>query len=154
MKPNHKKTIEDFLDYIEALQIEGFNPIAVTQMYFENTFVFETSEEAKKAYHTFEVSEDGKEIRRIVGWFYGKDHFIQAVDQYNKDSEGYSEVLVYWLEDIVKVENLEVGQTYYNPGSQQNFVFKKHLQTAEGTLIAVDIEDNIHITQNFIKIKL
>ena len=46
MKYNHDRPLSDFQDDINKLKASGYNPIAVSQMYFEDTFVFETNEEA------------------------------------------------------------------------------------------------------------
>jgi len=51
---NHDRPLESFQRDIDKLRQAGYNPIAVTQMLFEDTFVFETSEEAKRAYEQFE----------------------------------------------------------------------------------------------------
>jgi len=65
--------------------------IAVTQIYFEDTFVFKTLEEAIKAYAELEIE---KEL--ITGWFYEEDDFIREVNLY-ESQEDASKVLIYWL---------------------------------------------------------
>jgi len=92
MKDNHDRPLSDFKESIDILKSSGFKPIAVTQMIFEDTFVFETPEEANNAYEQFEKI-DGK----IVGWWYGKDDFLEAVREYEEESNGYSKVKIYWL---------------------------------------------------------
>jgi hypothetical protein len=94
MRFNHNKTLSDFQSDIDKLKENGYNPIAVSQIYLENTFVFETSNEANKAYQQFEKS---RKEEKIVGWWYGKEDFEKAVKEYETENDGYSKVLVYWL---------------------------------------------------------
>ena len=97
MKYNHDRPLSDFQDDIDKLKANGYNPIAVSQMYFEDTFVFETKEEAIKAYHQFESDENEKWIGEIVGWWYGREDFEKTVNDYETENNGYSKVLVHWL---------------------------------------------------------
>ena len=92
---NHNKELEHFQEDIDLLVSNGYKPIAVTQIYMEDAFVFETAEEAKKAYHQFERSITGKWIGEIAGWWYGKELFLETVKEYEEE---YKEtVLIYWL---------------------------------------------------------
>jgi len=97
MKFNHDRMLSDFQSNIDKLKENGFNPIAVSQMYFEDTFVFETEEEAKKAFQQFEIDENEKWIGDISGWWYGKEDFIKTVKEYETENDGYSKVLIHWL---------------------------------------------------------
>lgn len=97
MKFNHDRTLSDFQSNIDKLKENGFNPIAVSQMYFEDTFVFETEEEAKKAFQQFEIDENEKWIGDISGWWYGKEDFLKTVKEYETENDGYSKVLIHWL---------------------------------------------------------
>ena len=97
MKFNHDRMLSDFQSNIDKLKENGYNPIAVSQMYFEDTFVFETEEEAKKAYQQFEIDENEKWIGDISGWWYGKEDFIKTVKEYESENDGYSKVLIHWL---------------------------------------------------------
>ena len=97
MKFNHNRPLSDFQDDINELKANGHNPIAVSQMYFEKTFVFETKGESQKAYRQFEMNENEKLIGKIVGWWYGKDDFEKTVKEYETENDGYSKVLVHWL---------------------------------------------------------
>ena len=100
MKNNHDRTLSEFQNEIDELKANGFNPIAVSQMYMEDTFVFETKDEATKAYRQFERDENEKWIGKIVGWFYSKDDFLKAVDEYENSEHDYLrgfKVLTYWL---------------------------------------------------------
>lgn len=53
----------------------GFYPIAITYYYGEETFVFKTKAEAKKAYNLLE-----KKLEKITGWFYGEKSWQQTID--------------------------------------------------------------------------
>jgi hypothetical protein len=97
MKFNHDRMLSEFQSNIDKLKENGFNTIAVSQMYFEDTFVFETEEEAKKAFQQFEIDENEKWIGDISGWWYGKEDFIKTVKEYETENDGYSKVLIHWL---------------------------------------------------------
>ncbi len=90
-KYNHDVSKEEFTPIIEAIKKYGFNPIAVSQMYLEFVFVFNTHEEATKAYNLIELSEDENSP---VGFWYGKNEFLNEVNDYEK---GGRAVLIYWL---------------------------------------------------------
>lgn len=92
IKYNHDRSLSSFEEDIKLIESEGFKVIAVTQMYMEDTFVFETKEDANKAYEIFE-----KNNLRICAWWYGKDDFIKAVEEYERENNGYSKVKIYWL---------------------------------------------------------
>ncbi len=92
MKYNHNRPLSDFQDDIKKIESEGFKVIAVSQMMMEDTFVFETQDEADKAFKLFE-----QDNTTIVGWWYGKEDFIKAVEEYEKNNNGYSKVLIHWL---------------------------------------------------------
>jgi hypothetical protein len=47
---NHHRKLEDFSYELEIIRKNGFKPIAVTQMYLEDTFVFKTKKEANNAF--------------------------------------------------------------------------------------------------------
>ena len=85
---NHNRTLESFSDDIQKIKANGYNPIAVTQLYCEESFVFETVTEAKEAYRT--VGNEGD------GWWYGKDEFIKSVENYEQQYTD-TKVLIYWL---------------------------------------------------------
>ena len=98
MKFNHNRPLDDFSEVLDKIRSAGFNPIGVTQMYLEDTFIFENKDEAMRAYHTLEQNENG--VRNygenaVMGWYYSKDDFIDAIIEY--ESEMDSKVLVYWL---------------------------------------------------------
>ena len=97
MKFNHNRPLSDFQNDINKLKANGYNPIAVSQMYFEDTFVFETKEEATMAYRQFERDEEEKWIGEIVGWWYSKEDFEKTVKEYETENDGYSKVLTHWL---------------------------------------------------------
>ena len=93
---NHSRPLTDFLNEINIIKNHGFNPIAVTQMYYEDLFVFKTDEEATKAYHQLEQDENNKWIGKVSGYWYGKEEFEKEVKNYEQNEE-YSKVLIYWL---------------------------------------------------------
>lgn len=90
MEYNHSRTLESFTDSINKIKEYGFNPIGVSQIYFEDTFVFETDEEAKKAFQLLEV-----EHKVVQGWFYGRDLYEFTVKRYEKERD--RKVLTFWL---------------------------------------------------------
>lgn len=94
---NHNKDFEFLQDDIYLIVSNGYKPIAVTQIYMEDTFVFETEEEAKRAYHQFEKSESGQRIGEIIGWWYGKEQFLETVKEYEEEYK--EKVLIYWLNE-------------------------------------------------------
>jgi hypothetical protein len=91
---NHDRPLESFQKDLERIREAGFKPVAVTQMMLEETFVFETDEEATTAYKTLEEGRTGEE--RVVGWWYGREEFEQAVKDYENDTDG-NVVRIYWL---------------------------------------------------------
>lgn len=91
MNYNHDRPLSDFENQLDILRSHGYNPIAVTQMYFEDTFVFNTLEESENAYQELEIH---KEL--ITGWFYEEDDFIREINLY-ESQEDASKVLIYWL---------------------------------------------------------
>lgn len=75
--------------HIWRLRLHGFNPIMFTELMMEDTFVFETEEEARRAYNTFERREncddmDNDYIGKFDGWWYGIDDFNKQSAE-NKD---------------------------------------------------------------------
>jgi hypothetical protein len=93
MKYNHNQKVLDFQDDINIILKAGFKPIAVSQLYLEDTFVFETSAEAKSAYNLLENSSSPK----LFGWWYGKKDFLKTVEEY--ENEYKIKVLIHWLND-------------------------------------------------------
>lgn len=101
IKYNHDRTLKEFQKSINKIKKVGFNPIAVTQMYFEDTFVFETDAEAKLAYETLEDRDDLKQSQYVIGWWRGKKDFLNEVEEYEAQSEGIK-VKIYWLNEKEK----------------------------------------------------
>lgn len=96
MEYNHDRPVSDFKEDIDKLKSKGFNPIAVTQMYLEDTYVFETNEEATKAYHLFERDENNDWIGEMFGWWYGREEFMKTVEEYENNDDNLK-VLIHWL---------------------------------------------------------
>lgn len=73
---NHRRPLSDFTEQIKKIKEKGFNVIGVSQIYFEDTFIFKTKKEAKKAYRTLERDE-----KEVIGWWYSKEDFEKSVEQ-------------------------------------------------------------------------
>lgn len=86
---NHKRPLSSFELEINLLKSNGFNPIAVTQMYMEDIYVFETLSEAYGA-------ADHKISKEIDGYFWAKESLLENVKSYNTDVFDKT-VLIYWL---------------------------------------------------------
>src|SRR5574343_170247 len=70
---------------IEVIKSKGFNPIGYTTMLCEETYVFETDEEAQLAFEFFENNSENLDKYEICGWWYGIDRFENERKDYNKD---------------------------------------------------------------------
>ena len=92
MNFNHKRPLSDFYPKIDLIREAGFKPIAVTQMYLEDTFVFETKEEALNAYNTLEIEPP----HVVSGWWYEKNDFLNEVKNYENKMPD-TKILIYWL---------------------------------------------------------
>lgn len=92
MKYNHNRELASFEPELAEIRKAGFNPIAVTQMYFDDTFVFETYGEAFLAYCNVEC-----ELKTVDGRWLDKENFLKRVAEYEKNSE--SKVRIYWLNE-------------------------------------------------------
>ena len=88
---NHERELDDFQYQINRIKEAGFNLIGVSQIYNEDTFIFETQEEALKAYEALELPNESD----IQGWWYGKERFLETVENYEKEFK--VKVLTYWL---------------------------------------------------------
>lgn len=95
MEWNHDRPLSSFQESIDLLIVNGYKPIAVSQLMFEDVFVFETDEEATKAYNQFERNSDGKLIGIIVGWWYSKNDFLEEVKDYETTTN--LKVFTHWL---------------------------------------------------------
>jgi hypothetical protein len=95
MEYNHNRGFSDFEYSIDVLHKHGFNPIAVTQMYFEEVYVFETDAEAQMAYSVLEKDICEYCDKKLFGFWYGKEAFEKEVAEYESLSE--FKVLIYWL---------------------------------------------------------
>ena len=89
-KYNHKRTLESFQEEIDIIKTAGFNPIGVSQLICETTFIFETEAEALEAYEVLE-----KTNHSIMAWWYSKEQFLFYIEEYGADFG--TKVLVYWL---------------------------------------------------------
>lgn len=87
---NHDRPLSSFDESLILIKSYGFNPIGVSQIYFEDTFIFETQEEAESAFQKLE-----KELGLIQGWFYSKENFEK--DKIKYENELNCKVLTYYL---------------------------------------------------------
>jgi hypothetical protein len=88
---NHSRPLSDFHDNIDKLMKAGYKPVAVTQMYFEDVYVFETKAEARAAYKKFEDNDDPE----MIAWWYGREDFLNEVSDYERHDE--IKVKIFWL---------------------------------------------------------
>ena len=95
-KYNHDRPLSDFQHSIDKIKTAGFNPIGVTQIFFKDTFIFNTKEEALNAYQKLERDLDRK--NRIIGYWYGKDEFDKTVRDYEESCEGFIKVYIHWID--------------------------------------------------------
>jgi hypothetical protein len=87
---NHNRELSDFKEQLDIIKNSGFNPIGVTQMYFEDTFIFKTKKEAKLACKTLEKCTPSK----VIGWWYSKKNFMKEKELYESEE---IKMLIYWL---------------------------------------------------------
>lgn len=92
-RPNHRRRLSTFNKSIGIIKDHGFYPIAVTQLYNEDTFVFKTSDEAIAAYESLENREDSI----LKAWWYGLEEFNETVSKYETRFPN-TEVKVFWLD--------------------------------------------------------
>lgn len=82
---------------LKTIRDAGFNPIGITVMICEETFIFNTDEEAQKAFEYFEKN-PVKDV--IQGWWYGLVDFELARQKYVLDMYEGIEAdapTIYWL---------------------------------------------------------
>lgn len=89
---NHNKPLEYFEIDIQELKAAGYEPIAVSYIYCEEVFVFDTNETATKALHVFNESVN----QCHYGWWYGKEEFLYAVANYEREYDD-TKVKIHWL---------------------------------------------------------
>jgi hypothetical protein len=83
---------------IQVLKQFGFKPIAITVMMCEETFIFETEEEALRAHDEFEHHPKHNIV--IQGWWYGREDFKKSVEEYIEKFQ--SSPVIYWINDNKK----------------------------------------------------
>ncbi len=101
---------EDFEKYVDDLQTlfsKGFDPIKVTTMMIEYTFVFRTEEEANAGYERFEKNRDEtRDPHPVVGWWHGEETFAEAKASYEAEmSQIYKEpyrIRIFDIDDELK----------------------------------------------------
>lgn len=82
---------------ISIIQSKGFKPVGISILALEEVFIFETGEEALKAYNQLERDEDGGDIMEVMGWWYGREEFYKYYEDYQKEFE-YSPK-IYWIKE-------------------------------------------------------
>ena len=70
------RELDSFADELAVLRNHGYNPIAVTQTELEDTFVFESQQEANDAY-----TELVSEKKLLDGYFYGRKKFMKVKEE-------------------------------------------------------------------------
>jgi len=80
------KVAQKFQDFFSK---QGYNLIGFCNFLLENTFIFETRQEAEKAYQEFE-----KDKQEIFGWWYGKVDFANVRLHFESK---YEEIVVNWF---------------------------------------------------------
>lgn len=84
---NHNQPVSYFQEELDIIKEAGFNVLGVTIMQLESTFIFETKDEAERAYSALEKT--GK----VQGWWYGLEDFKFA-------EKGYPDkLLVHYLKE-------------------------------------------------------
>lgn len=73
---------------IKLLKDAGYKPLAICSYYGEETFFFETAEEAIKAYEEMEVTKG-----LVCGWF----HIVEEIDELEQPDG--SKIKVEWIKD-------------------------------------------------------
>ena len=95
--------MEDYQKQIvEKLRKAGFNPVGIGMMGLEDTFIFETDEEATRANHQFERAENGRWIGEIEGWWYGREEAVKILAEYNEmydENDTYPTSFI-WLDSL------------------------------------------------------
>lgn len=88
---NHDKPLSYFINNIKIIKNNGFNIIGVSQLYFEDVYIFESNLDATGAYHKFESNTGG-----IIGWWYSKEDFLKEVEEYESHINS-TKVKIYWI---------------------------------------------------------
>jgi hypothetical protein len=83
---NHISPLSRFKDTLQLLKDNGHNPIGVTVLMCEDTFIFNTQKEADAAY----------ELMKPDGFFYTKEDILAYEPKYLKNSSS-NKLLIYWL---------------------------------------------------------
>lgn len=86
-------TLNRFKRGLRIIKSYGFNPIGVSVMICEETYIFNSDDEACAAHELLE----GMLNRNygVDGWWYGKDAFFEASEEYEKEM-GYKPEVI-WL---------------------------------------------------------
>jgi hypothetical protein len=84
MEENGFEYSTDTSPSLQIIKEYGFNPIAITSFYLEETFIFRTEKEASAAYKKLE-----KELHLVSGWWYGERKFYKDLAEATAEGEFY-----------------------------------------------------------------
>lgn len=94
MSKPRTETFKEELKLVKTLKEGGFNPIGVSYMMGEHCFIFNTEEEAKKAYEKYESNNNGKDDF-IPAWWYSKESFYEEKEWFEREAK--RKVPVLWI---------------------------------------------------------
>jgi hypothetical protein len=96
---------KDCLKYMFSI---GLKPVGYSVVLLEDTWVFETDEEAHSAFKMLE----GKELEDgtlICGWWYGKKEFIEMMPTYMKERNQTEHEVIWFVESKFVSENMTMN---------------------------------------------
>lgn len=93
---NHDRELESFKKELDILHSNRYFPIGVSYFHFEDVFIFETDEEAERAFQDMERSKG-----LVFAWWYDKPSFLAEVRKLEQDYYGHKvKIKVYWLNKL------------------------------------------------------
>ena len=128
---NHNRPLESFQKELKIIKENGFYPIAVTQMYFEDVYVFETSEEAKSAYEYLEE----EFLNKVSGYNFREilEEYCQLID--NNENSNRQEQLVRLeptIKDIVnKLSTSRIRSLSYSKSAINKELYQSSTEVTE-----------------------
>lgn len=81
---NIERDLDSFKTELDVIKNHGFNPIGVSQILWEDIYIFETQEETEKAYKTLECGENKHWTCPVEGMQYSKAKFLDVCIQHKK----------------------------------------------------------------------
>ena len=107
--------------HLWRLRLHGFHPIMFTEMVMEDTWIFETQEEATKAYNKLERDESEKWIGKLQGWWYGIDDFNKESLESKKWTAGINDR--FWIKKGYGLDVSEGCVQIFRSGNIDNSMF-------------------------------